>query len=360
MYIIDLSNGFSSTILVESLLTIDRNNVDMVTAALSESPLYKTEYRNIGEGILNVFKTKQRDGSVVDSCAGKKIKYDELILFSGKYNTAFKETISKDPGFETDVFDCIINLILSILIESLRNQYSIRTTIPRIGINSPRKTFDVLRGEKTIIDSRGKNVTQLNASLLAYYFKPFVETFFSPIHRITEIFDSFDKTAMIRFFEVNDSYNNAYNDEEDIITVLETNIDDSTSEIIGNALQRLLKKGALDYTIAPVTMKKGRPGFTIQVICDHEKADDLAREMLISTSSFGVRKYYTERVKLRRKIMPYQTRFGQIRIKEGFLGDKLIKITPEFDDVVRISEEKNISPYILYNVIIGEINQKIV
>ncbi len=356
-----MSNGFSSTSLLEALVAINHESIDIAAAALSESPLYKTEYKNFAEEILNICRTKKRDIWVVDDFVGKRITYDELIGFSGKYATFIKETIAADPGLEADVFDYIVNFLSSIVIESLRNQYSITTTIPRIGINSSRKTFDVFKGEKSIIDSRGKNVTQLNASLLTYYFKPFVETFFSPIYRIIEIQDSFDNTIAIRIFEADDGNNKVNkNDEEDIITVLETNIDDSTSEIIANALQRLLKKGALDYTIAPVTMKKGRPGFTVQVICDNENADDLAREMLISTSSFGVRKYFTERVKLRRKIMPYQTRYGQIRIKEGFLGDTLVKITPEFDDVVRISEEKNISPYILYNVIIGEINQKIV
>jgi uncharacterized protein (DUF111 family) len=107
-------------------------------------------------------------------------------------------------------------------------------------------------------------------------------------------------------------------------------------------------------------MKKGRPGFKIQVICNCENADIMMSEMLQSTSTFGVRKYLAERVKLKRKIRSYQTKFGQINIKEGFIGEKLIKVTPEFDDVVRISEEKNISLYTLYNVIMGELNQKII
>ena len=44
--------------------------------------------------------------------------------------------------------------------------------------------------------------------------------------------------------------------EADSITVLETNLDDATPEMIGHCTQRLLAEGALDVYTVPIQMKK--------------------------------------------------------------------------------------------------------
>ncbi|MCZ7357415.1 MAG: nickel pincer cofactor biosynthesis protein LarC [Candidatus Methanoperedens sp.] len=75
----------------------------------------------------------------------------------------------------------------------------------------------------------------------------------------------------------------------DRIEVLETNVDDVTGQVLGNLIEELLKAGALDVSIIPATMKKGRSGHIIQVIVKPEDSGTLARKIIEETGSLGVR-----------------------------------------------------------------------
>lgn len=49
--------------------------------------------------------------------------------------------------------------------------------------------------------------------------------------------------------------------------MLETNLDDTSGEIIGHTTTRLWQAGALDvYIISAIQMKKNRPGVTLSVM----------------------------------------------------------------------------------------------
>jgi len=76
---------------------------------------------------------------------------------------------------------------------------------------------------------------------------------------------------------------------EDLVEVLETNVDNVSGEILGNLFDRLLKLGARDVTISPVTMKKGRPGQLIRVISLPHTSAILAREIMRETGTLGIR-----------------------------------------------------------------------
>ena len=51
----------------------------------------------------------------------------------------------------------------------------------------------------------------------------------------------------------------AHDWETDTITVLETNLDDISSEILGHFVEKALANGALDVFYTPIQMKKSRP-----------------------------------------------------------------------------------------------------
>ena len=113
------------------------------------------------------------------------------------------------------------------------------------------------------------------------------------------------------------------------IAELRANIDDMTGEDLAFACDKLRAAGALDVSLAPLTMKKGRPGHLLIVLAPFEKADALAAAILRETSTFGVRRVDCSRYELAREIVP-----GDIRVKVGH-GYGVEKSKPEFADRVR-------------------------
>ena len=73
------------------------------------------------------------------------------------------------------------------------------------------------------------------------------------------------------------------------ITVLETNVDDVSPEILGGLQETLSATGAHDVSIIPLTMKKSRPGHLIQVIAPPTAAGEIAAVLARETGTLGIR-----------------------------------------------------------------------
>src|SRR5205814_3679480 len=58
--------------------------------------------------------------------------------------------------------------------------------------------------------------------------------------------------------------------EATTVTVIEANIDDLSPQILAYAVERLFDRGALDVTLQPLEMKKGRPGTLLRAIARPE------------------------------------------------------------------------------------------
>ena len=137
--------------------------------------------------------------------------------------------------------------------------------------------------------------------------------------------------------------------ETDEISRIETNLDDTTPEVAGEAMRRLFEAGALDVFLTPVQMKKNRPGFMLTVLCEPAKTDSLAHIVFAETSSFGVRVDSVRRMKLRREFRDVETPFGPVRVKLGWLGAELIRQSPEFEDCRLLSEKAGVPLLRVYN-----------
>jgi hypothetical protein len=120
-------------------------------------------------------------------------------------------------------------------------------------------------------------------------------------------------------------------EEADAVAVIETNIDDMNPQLFGDVMERLLAAGALDVFLTPVQMKKNRPGTLLTVLCERNSVDALAELLLTHTTSFGVRVHEAQRRKLAREIVRVKTRFGEIEVKVGRLGGKIVARAPEFE-----------------------------
>jgi uncharacterized protein (TIGR00299 family) protein len=132
------------------------------------------------------------------------------------------------------------------------------------------------------------------------------------------------------------------------IEILETNVDDVTGQVLGNLIEELLKKGALDVSIIPATMKKGRSGHIIQVIARPLDSARLARKMIEDTGSLGIRiipvkhRLIAQR-EIKRVCVSINNREFQIGVKIARdLNGVLLNISAEFEDCRRTSHESGI------------------
>jgi len=116
--------------------------------------------------------------------------------------------------------------------------------------------------------------------------------------------------------------------EATLVSVIEANIDDSSPQVLGYALERLMEAGALDATLTALQMKKNRPGALLRVIARPEDQERLARIMFDETSTLGLRIHAAERRVEERRIVTVDTVFGPVRGKVNAQG----AFAPEYDD----------------------------
>ncbi|MGB9605425.1 MAG: nickel insertion protein, partial [Bryobacteraceae bacterium] len=121
--------------------------------------------------------------------------------------------------------------------------------------------------------------------------------------------------------------------EATLISVLEANVDDSTPEVLAYALERLLEAGALDATLEPLHMKKGRPGLLLRVLARPEDQERLAAIVFAETSTLGLRIYRAERRVRARHSVEVEIPEGKVRIKVCEDG----RFAPEYEDCRRLA-----------------------
>jgi uncharacterized protein (DUF111 family) len=121
--------------------------------------------------------------------------------------------------------------------------------------------------------------------------------------------------------------------EAQAVSVMEANIDDLNPQVLAFATERLLESGALDVTVEPVLMKKGRPGHLLRVLAEPARQESLAAIIFAETSTLGLRLYTAERRLQARTLTEVQTRYGAVRIKVGSEGT----YAPEYEDCRRLA-----------------------
>jgi uncharacterized protein (TIGR00299 family) protein len=127
-------------------------------------------------------------------------------------------------------------------------------------------------------------------------------------------------------------------DKAEGLWVVEANLDDSTPQLLGYLVERLLAGGALDAWVTPVVMKKGRPGHLLSAMVEGSKREVVIDQVLRESTTLGVRSYRVERQALERDWVEVQTPWGQVRVKRGLRGGEVLNAHPEFEDCRRVAE----------------------
>ncbi len=126
------------------------------------------------------------------------------------------------------------------------------------------------------------------------------------------------------------------------VTELVCHLDDMTPEAVAFAQQLLFEEGALDVTVTPTLMKKGRTGSVFACMCRTEDKDKLLRLLFKHTTTLGIREYNPRRYTLERECTEIQTDFGIVRVKTAY-GFGVRKTKPEYEDIAKIARERGMS-----------------
>jgi len=123
------------------------------------------------------------------------------------------------------------------------------------------------------------------------------------------------------------------------VTLIETNIDDMAPNLVAALCEDLMEAGALDVSVTPALMKKGRAGHLITVMSAPELVARLTEHLLEHSTTLGVRITNAQRVTAQRRMIEVQTPLGSAHVKVKELGGKAIDVAPEYEDCRRISRQ---------------------
>ena len=137
--------------------------------------------------------------------------------------------------------------------------------------------------------------------------------------------------------------------QEDMVSVIETNIDNMNPEYYDHVISALMSSGALDAYITTARMKKNRPGVILTVLSDLNKKDKLIVKVFSETTTLGIRTYLVKREKLERIIKRVKTRYGSVLVKIGKAGNVIKNISPEYEDCVKLSRKKGLPLKLIYD-----------
>jgi uncharacterized protein (DUF111 family) len=130
---------------------------------------------------------------------------------------------------------------------------------------------------------------------------------------------------------------------------LETNVDDVSGEIIGDACERLRAAGALDVYTNSIGMKKNRPGTKITILAAESDVDQLRELLFVHTQTLGIRSWKTERVALPRRRSSVATRFGAIDGVVSVMSDGRENFVPEYESCRQAAELQGVPVLSVYN-----------
>jgi uncharacterized protein (TIGR00299 family) protein len=128
----------------------------------------------------------------------------------------------------------------------------------------------------------------------------------------------------------------------DEMVVVACNIDDMNPELYEHVMARLFAAGAVDVTLTPVHMKKGRPGVELQALVAPDGRDAVAAVLFAETTTIGVRVHGVTRWKVARRSATVGTPYGAIAVKiAGGAGTPEL-VTPEYESCRAAAERHGV------------------
>ena len=135
------------------------------------------------------------------------------------------------------------------------------------------------------------------------------------------------------------------------LRLLETNVDDSTPEVLAYTQEQLLSIGALDVWFSSIQMKKNRPGVLLSALIPMALEGYATELILRETTTLGIRVRTVERYEAQREEKEVECAVGIVKVKVKRLGHRVVGISPEYEPCRRIAQEKGISLAEVYRLV---------
>ncbi|MDI6861467.1 MAG: nickel pincer cofactor biosynthesis protein LarC [Caldisericia bacterium] len=322
--------------------------------------IYEKEEERKGVDLIKIVEKS----SLKESVKEKSIKIlERLIDAEAKIHNEDKSSVHLHEIGGIDTIIDVVGSVVGIEILNIEKIYSspvpvgsgfVKISHGVFPVPTPA-TLELLKGVPIYSNGViGEITTPTGAAIITTLAETFGDV---PLMRIEKIGyglgeKDFDIPNILRIFvgELKEDYLKDYN------ILIETNIDDMNPQIFGFIMEKAFSLGALDLFFTPIYMKKNRPAYKISILCEEKDKSDLIDFIFRETSSIGVRINKVEKIFLKREIKEIDTEFGKIRVKISYFGDNK-KITPEYEDIKRIAEEKNLPLNKVYSQIEKIINK---
>ena len=137
---------------------------------------------------------------------------------------------------------------------------------------------------------------------------------------------------------------------ESDMTLLETNLDDLSPELIPYVIESLLNAGARDAWTTPIVMKKGRPAITLSVLTATQDKKRMIEILFRETTTLGVRMQPVTREVLDRDLLEVEVEGFRIGVKRGRRSGEVLTVAPEYEDCAEAARKSGLPLKAIYDL----------
>jgi pyridinium-3,5-bisthiocarboxylic acid mononucleotide nickel chelatase len=350
-----LDAGLDNTFLISQLKTLDIGNFDIQITRVKRNGLSATYFKPICSDSQSFRNLQQITEIIKRSKISSNAKQTAIAIFN-KLAAAEAAVHGKDPNeihfHEVGAFDSIVDIVSAAIgIETLGIEKIYCSTlslgsgtvkcdhgllpVPAPATAELVKGFPVRQGP-----IEAELLTPTAAAILTTIvdqFTPMPPAKLLAIGSGAGSMDSTEIANITRLFIAETAEESSA--EYDSVCLLETNIDDTSAEIIASVIDMLFEAGALDVFTSAINMKQNRPAVKFSILCKPQDSALIEQVIFQQGLTFGIRKQLLQRTKLSRTFQSVITEFGDVKIKIGSLGDKTVNIKPEFKDCLELAKK---------------------
>ena len=143
------------------------------------------------------------------------------------------------------------------------------------------------------------------------------------------------------------------------LSVIETNIDDMSAEILAYVQDRLFDLGARDVWFSPIQMKKNRPATMLSALVPMELEARAVTLVMRETTSLGVRVRPVSRYEAERELVDVETSLGTVQVKVKRLDGTNVGVSPEYESCRQIAAEGGMPLQDVYRIVQQEASDKL-